>query len=72
MKLVTKPIPRKCSMYKFISLAQKMEVGQCCEGCTEDEAKNMHRALKRLGFRSVRRKLNGSGINVWKLAPEKP
>lgn len=73
LKLVKgKPVPPKfnANFSKFNNMVKRMTPTDCFEGCTLAEARCLGRALRRAGFGYTMRKQNGTGISVWKLAPE--
>ena len=51
----------------WIAVAERMKVGAvfACDG--DKDARNLTRALRRVGFRSVRKTNDNGTINVWRV-----
>lgn len=51
----------------WIAVAERMKVGAvfACDG--DKDARNLTRALRRVGFRSVRKTDDNGTINVWRV-----
>lgn len=51
----------------WIAVAERMKVGACFQCGTDKDARNLTRALRRVGFRSVRKTDDNGTINVWRV-----
>ncbi len=70
MKLVkNKPVPPRYwgRVAPWMEKARAMALGDCYEGCTRNEASKLIMAIVRDGFSAASRKMNGTGVSVWKL-----
>ena len=51
----------------WISVAEKMKVGSMIECDSDTNARNLTRALRRVGFKAVRKTNDDKTINVWRV-----
>lgn len=51
----------------WIAVAQRMKVGAVFACASDREARNLTRALRRVGFKSVRKTDADGTINVWRI-----